>query len=53
MIPRELAQIRDSLEVEIREQGLWRVLTLAAGLLISGYGIQKLFWSGPAAGASR
>ena len=27
-------------------QGIWRILTLASGLLVLGYGIQRLYWAG-------
>ena len=31
--------------VELREEGFWRILLLTAGLLVLGYGIQKLYWT--------
>ena len=44
-IPGELARIGRELAVEIREQGLWRIVLLATGLLVLGYGIQRLYWT--------
>ena len=44
-IPGELARIGRELAVEVREQGPWRIVLLAAGLLVLGYGIQKLYWT--------
>ena len=46
LIPGELAEIGQSLKVEIGEQSIWRIVTLTLGLLVLGYGIQRLFWSG-------
>jgi small-conductance mechanosensitive channel len=45
LIPGELARISEDVAIEIRDQGLWRILLLTAGLLVLGYGIQKLFWT--------
>jgi small-conductance mechanosensitive channel len=45
LIPGELARIGKDVAVEIRDQGFWRILLLTAGLLVLGYGIQKLFWT--------
>ena len=44
-IPGELARIGKELAIEIRDQGPWRIVLLATGLLVLGYGIQRLYWT--------
>ena len=44
-IPGELARIGSDLAVEVHAQGPWRIVLLATGLLVLGYGIQRLYWS--------
>ena len=44
-IPGELARIGRELAVEVREQGPWRIVLLATGLLVLGYGIQRAYWT--------
>ena len=45
LIPGELSRIGGEVAVELREEGFWRILLLTAGLLVLGYGIQKLYWT--------
>ena len=45
LIPGELSRIGGQVAVELREEGLWRILLLTAGLLVLGYGIQRLYWT--------
>ena len=45
LIPSELSRIGGEVAAELREEGLWQILLLTAGLLVLGYGIQKLYWT--------
>ena len=44
-IPSELAWIGRLIAAELKQEGLWRILSLAGSLLVLGYGIQKAYWT--------